>query len=412
MNCFKRIFVAVAFAILIASSVVSCDGPRAARGKAEERKDTVYPLGFLTDTLVKVSGTVPSGDNFSSWVSRLGLGASKAYSLAGACGSAFDVRKLVAGKSYDAYYFSPDSLSRNLHYIVYNNSRTTSTVFRCFDSLAVWTVEKPVTTEEKYADITITSSLWNDMLAAGASPLLILSLSDVYAWTVDFFGLQSGDRFRVIYQQKVCEDEVIAVDTIRYAVFSRGETELPAIMYDPGDGGNIYWNEKGESMRKAFLKAPLHFSRISSGFSYARKHPVTRRVQPHTGVDYAAPAGTPVMSIGDGTVISAGYSGAGGNTVKIRHNSVYTTAYLHLSKYGAGIKAGARVRQGQVIGYVGSTGRSTGPHLDFRVWQNGSPVNPLKMQSPPSEPLPQSERAAFDSVRVALDSLLLKYGSN
>lgn len=408
----RKTFSAVLAVVILAAGFVSCGGPRRPRGGDEEKKDTVYPLGFLTDTLVRVSGKVPSGDNFSSWASRLGLGASKAYALAGACSPVFDVRKLVAGKSYDAYYFSPDSLTRDLHYIVYNNSRTTSTVFRCFDSLAVWKVEKPVKTEEKYADITITSSLWNDMLAAGASPLVILTLSDVYAWTVDFFGLQSGDRFRVLYQQKVCEDEVIAVDTIRYAIFSRGNTELPAIMYDLGDGGNIYWNEKGESMRKAFLKAPLHFSRISSGFSYARKHPVTRKVQPHTGVDYAAPAGTPVMSIGDGTVISAGYSGAGGNTVKIRHNSVYTTAYLHLSKYGAGIKAGARVRQGQVIGYVGSTGRSTGPHLDFRVWKNGSAINPLTMQSPPAEPLPSSAREAFDSVRVSLDSLIRTYENN
>jgi len=405
----RRMVAAVCAALTIVCGLVSCGGPGASRDGAEEQKDTVYPLGFLTDTLVKVSGKVPGGDNFSSWVSRLGLGASTAYALADSCASVFDVRKLVAGKSYDAYYFAPDSLTRDLHYIVYNNSRTTSTVFRCFDTLSVWQAEKPVSIEEKYADITITSSLWNDMLAAGASPLLILTLSDVYAWTVDFFGLQEGDRFRVLYQQKSCEGEVIAVDTIRYAVFSRGDSELPAIMYDLGDGGNIYWNEKGESMRKAFLKAPLHFSRISSGFSYARKHPVTRRVQPHTGVDYAAPTGTPVMSIGDGTVISAGYSGAGGNMVKIRHNSVYTTAYLHLSKYGAGIKAGARVRQGQIIGYVGSTGRSTGPHLDFRVWKNGSAINPLKMQSPPAEPLPESERAAFDSVRVALDSLMSTY---
>ena len=148
-------------------------------------------------------------------------------------------------------------------------------------------------------------------------------------------------------------------------------------------------------MRKAFLKAPLKYSRISSGFSYARKHPVTRKVQPHTGVDYAAPAGTPAMSIGDGVVISRKYEGAGGNTVRIRHNSVYTTAYLHLSRYASGLKQGQRVHQGDVIGYVGSTGRSTGPHLDFRVWKNGSPINPLKMESPAAEPLKKENMDAF-----------------
>ena len=149
-------------------------------------------------------------------------------------------------------------------------------------------------------------------------------------------------------------------------------------------------------MRKAFLKAPLQYSRVSSGFSYARKHPVTRKVQPHTGVDYAAPTGTPVMTIGDGVVTSVKYEGAGGNTVRIRHNSVYSTAYLHLSKYAKGLKAGQRVKQGEVIGYVGSTGRSTGPHLDFRVWKNGTPINPLTMDSPPAEPIKEENKPAFE----------------
>ena len=159
-------------------------------------------------------------------------------------------------------------------------------------------------------------------------------------------------------------------------------------------------------MRKAFLKAPLNFSRISSGFSYNRKHPVTGQIKAHTGVDYAAPTGTPVVSIGDGTVLSAGWGGAGGNTVKIRHNSVYTTGYLHLSKFASGIKAGARVSQGQVIGYVGSTGTSTGPHLDFRVWKNGTPINPLTMDSPPEEPILPENKPALDSMAVYYRQLM------
>ena len=229
---------------------------------------------------------------------------------------------------------------------------------------------------------------------------------------MDFFGLQKGDRFRVLYEEKICDGEVIAVDTVRYAVFTRGKEDLPSIMFDQKDGGNIYWNEKGESMRKAFLKAPLKFSRISSGFSYSRKHPVTRKVQPHTGVDYAAPKGTPVMTIGDGVITSMKYEGAGGNTIRIRHNSVYSTAYLHLSGYAKGLKTGQRVRQGQVIGYVGSTGRSTGPHLDFRVWKNGSPINPLKMDSPPAEPLKSDFKSDFEDAykkyRAQVDSILAR----
>lgn len=169
-------------------------------------------------------------------------------------------------------------------------------------------------------------------------------------------------------------------------------------MFDQGDNGNLYWNEKGESMRRAFLKAPLEFKRISSGFSYARKHPVTGQIRAHTAVDYAAPMGTPVVALGDGTVISAGWAGGGGNTIKIRHNSVYTTSYMHLRNFAQGIKAGTRVRQGEVIGYVGSTGTSTGPHLDFRVYQNGTAINPLTLESPSAEPIKEENKAALDSV--------------
>ena len=235
------------------------------------------------------------------------------------------------------------------------------------------------------------------MTAAGASPELITVLADIYAWTVDFFGLQKGDRFRLIYTEKYCEDESVGIERVDYAEFLRDNTCLPAVYFDQGDNGNTYWNTKGESMRKAFLKAPLKFTRISSGYSLHRVHPVHGTVRPHTGVDYAAPTGTPVMSIGDGTVVSAGWGkGGAGNTVKIKHNSVYTTAYLHLSRFA--VKAGQRVHQGQVIGYVGMTGTATGPHLDFRVWKNGSPVNPLKLESPPAEPIRPENLPLLDSL--------------
>lgn len=343
----------------------------------------VGPMGFDQDSLTVKEGVVKSGQFFSTLLGSLGMNAQDAYNLTQACDTVFDVKTLRVGQSYKAYYSTEDKLE----YLVYDRDRMSCVVFDCTSPFDAWVYVKPVEFRDRYADVTISSSLWNDMLAADVSPLLILSLSDIYAWTVDFFGLQKGDRFRVLYQEKLCDGNVIAVDTVRYAVFSHNGEDFPAILFDQKDGGNIWWNEKGESMRKAFLKAPLKYSRISSGFSYARRHPVTRKVQPHTGVDYAAPKGTQVMTIGDGVITSMKYEGAGGNTVRIRHNSVYSTAYLHLSKYGKGLKVGQRVRQGDVIGYVGSTGRSTGPHLDFRVWKNGSPINPLKMDSPPAEPL-------------------------
>lgn len=366
-------------------------------------EDTAPALPSL-DSLRCVEGKVKSGQFFSTLMTGLGLNAQEAYDLTMVCDTVFDVKNLRVGNEYKAYYDG-----QILKYVLYRQDRTSDILFECQTPYKVSKVTRPVTVRKRYADVTINSSLWNDMKAAGASPLIILSLSDIYAWTVDFFGLQKGDRFRVLYEEKVCDGEVIAIDTVRYAIFSHNGKDLPMVMYDQKDGGNIWWNEKGESMRKAFLKAPLKFSRISSGFSYARRHPVTRRVQPHAGIDYAAPKGTPVMSIGDGVVTSKKYEGAGGNTVRIRHNSVYSTAYLHLSGYAKGLKVGQRVRQGEVIGYVGSTGRSTGPHLDFRVWKNGSPINPLKMESPPAEPLKKENLEDFELVhkkyRAQVDSI-------
>ena len=250
------------------------------------------------------------------------------------------------------------------------------------------------------------------MSAAGAPASLIVALSEIYAWSVDFFALQEGDRFKILYDESVCDSVVVSVDPIYYAEFERGETVIPAILFDQGDGGGRYWKEDGSSLRKAFLKAPLKFTRISSGFSYHRKHPVSGKVKPHTAVDYAAPTGTPVMSIGDGTVLSAGWTNGGGNTVKIRHNATYTTSYMHLSRYAKGIKAGVRVSQGDVIGYVGATGVATGPHLDFRVWKDGTPVNPLTLDSPSGEPIKSENLAALDSVHTVykhiIDSLIVR----
>ena len=384
---------------------------RAAEATAETAapaagKGSIPPMGFEPDSLDMFEGTVRSGEIFTELMARLGMSTADALALARGCDSVFDVRKMRAGNQFHAYYSTDTTILRTdstsafnrLEYVVYHVDKIDMIVFRCTPPLEAWTFSKPVDNVLRTVDVTITSSLWNDMTKAGSSPLLVLSLSEIYAWTVDFFGLQEGDRFRVLYDQRTVDGDVIDIDTVYYAEFRRDSLVLPAILYNQGDGGNLYWNERGESLRKEFLKAPLKFTRISSGFSYHRKHPITGQVRPHTAVDYAAPTGTPVMSIGDGTVVSAGWGGGGGNTVKIRHNSVYTTAYLHLSRYAKDVRAGTRVRQGDIIGYVGATGSATGPHLDFRVWKNGSPVNPLKLESPPADPIRPENRSALDSV--------------
>ena len=392
------------FLTLCLSLAVSCW-----RGKAPSDEPEPEPelprLGFFADSLLVEEWTVQPGETFTGLFTRLGMDSDESFRLAKACDSVFDVRRLRAGNGLEVYF---DSLGHDVKYVVYNNDRIHQTVFKCFDSLEVWTSDKEVTYEKKFADVQIKSSLWNDMTSAGASPFLILKLSDIYAWTVDFFGLQDGDRFRMVYGQTLCENEIISVDTVYYAVFSRDGKEVPAILYDQGDGGNKYWNAKGESLKKAFLKAPLQFTRISSGFSYARRHPVTGRIRPHTAIDYAAPTGTPVMSIGDGTVLSVGWAGGGGNTVKIRHNSSYVTSYMHLSRYAKGLKAGQHVHQGQVIGYVGATGTATGPHLDFRVYKDGTAINPLKMESPSADPIRPENLPALDSMRRVYEAMALE----
>ena len=384
---------------------------------AEVPAAVLPPEGFPTGDYDMMEDKIRPGEAFTSLMVRLGMEADDALSLATICDTIFDVRKMRAGNTVSAYY-SIDTASMDstsvvaLKYVVYKRDNTRGTVFKTSDSLAVWNFSRPVETFRRYSDVTITSSLWNDMTAAGAPTSLIVALSEIYAWSVDFFALQEGDRFKILYDESECDGEIVSVDPIYYAEFIRGDHVVPAIMFDQGDGGGRYWNSDGSSLRKAFLKAPLKFTRISSGFSYHRKHPVSGKVRAHTAVDYAAPTGTPVMSIGDGTVLSAGWTNGGGNTVKIRHNATYTTSYMHLSRYAKGVKAGTHVSQGDVIGYVGATGVATGPHLDFRVWKDGTPVNPLTLDSPSGEPIRPENLPALDSVHVVykniIDSLIAR----
>ncbi len=308
----------------------------------------------------------------------------------------FDVRSIRSGNLCKAFYSLCDS-TRCLDYLVYEKTPVDYCVFCFTDSFHVYHGKKPVEIRKKRIHAEITSSLWNATIDNNISPLLALNLSDIFAWTIDFFGLQKGDKFTVVYDELYVDSSLVEIGQIYAAEFYHNDKSYYAFHYVQDSVGS-YWDENGNSLKRAFLKAPLKFSRISSHFSYARKHPVLRTVRPHTGVDYAAPSGTPVLTIGDGTVIEKGYKGGGGHTVKIRHNSVYTTAYLHLSKYGERVNVGSRVSQGQVIGYVGSTGLSTGPHLDFRVWMNGKPINPLSLESPPSEPISEQNRSAFNSI--------------
>ena len=369
-----------------------------------------YVYGIPVDMYSTEEGSVGKGDVFSTILDRYGVPQQKSYELADISKEVFDVRGLQVGRDYHAYFDSTGTLA----YLVYEITDRKSVVFTLRDTLGATVMEKDLDVNTRYTEVDIQNSLWADVQAAGASPLLALKLSDIYAWTINFFGLQKGDSFKAVYDEYAVDGKFVDIGNVYYVAFNHAGKVYESYYYDDGkEGGDKYWNENGESLRKAFLKAPLKYSRISSGFSYARRHPITHQVRAHTGVDYAAPMGTPVMSIGDGVVTSTGYEGGGGNTVRITHNSVYKTAYLHLSKYGPGIKAGVRVTQGQVIGYVGSTGSSTGPHLDFRVWKNGTPINPLTMDSPPADPVPADKMPEFEAAKaqsLAKRDSILFYG--
>jgi len=354
-------------------------------------------------------GRIKSGQFFTNLMNELGVPDADIYSLTQASRDVFDLKKLKVGSNYRAFYTIGEN--PRLAYLIYKESKTAFVIFGLHDSIFVKVYEREVTTRTKLGEAQITASLWDDVERAGLNINLASRLEDIYAWSIDFFGLQKGDSFKVIYDEVVIGDEVVEIGTIYAAYFTHGGKVYDAYRFTQNDTGSIqYFNAKGENLKKAFLKAPLSFTRISSGFSYARRHPITRILRPHTGVDYAAPKGTPVMSIGEGVVLQRAYAGGGGNTVKIKHNATYTSAYLYLSAFAREVRTGSRIRQGQIIGYVGSTGLSTGPHLDFRIWKNGSPINPLKMESPPAKEVDKSQREAFrrqmTTVKQQLDSLV------
>jgi len=397
-NVMKRILL-----ILSLLFVASCTN----RNNSDKENDEGAPQKQITEFGIPTSefdaqeGSVKSGQFFSTLMSDLGVSNADSYALTEASTGVFDLKKLKVGNHYRAFYTR--NVNPRLAYLVYQESRTSYVIFGLHDSIFVKSYTEQTTTRTRVAEVVIENSLWADVEKAGLNYEIASRLENIYAWSVDFFGLQKGDRFRFLYDEVMVKNEVFGIGAVYAATFTSKGKIYDAYMFNEGDTSAVqYFNALGENLKKAFLKAPLSYTRISSGFTYARRHPVTRIVRPHTGVDYAAPKGTEVMSIGDGVVIQKGYAGGGGNTVKIKHNTVFTTAYLHLSRYGAGIAKGTRVRQGQVIGYVGSTGLSTGPHLDFRVWKNGTPINPLNMESPPAKKVDKANMEAFKAniVRV------------
>ena len=317
----------------------------------------------------------------------------------------FDFRKVNAGKEY-TIISSKDS-SEKVLYFIYQATSTSYVTIDLTDGVDIYRGEKEVTTKVVRSSGVIKSSLSESVEKLGISPRVSIQLAEIYAWTIDFFKIQNGDSFNVYYENKYIEGDYIGIGRILAAEFTHKGQKFYAFYYKQNDDYGEYFDEKGRTLRKAFLKAPLDFYRISSRFSKNRKHPVTGQWKGHFGTDYAAPKGTPIMTTANGTIQSASYTRNNGNFVKVKHNNTYTTQYLHMSKIKPGIKKGVYVKQGETIGYVGSTGLATGPHVCYRFWKNGRQVDPYKQKLPPGEPIKEKNRAKYETAKDSLMEILM-----
>lgn len=352
-------------------------------------------FGVITDSLHHYEGIIKRNEYAADILRRFDVDYAIIDRVARQTKDTFDLRKIKRGNTYHIYY-SGDSV-KNVDYFVYELDRVNYLTYdlRDGDNPKIFRGKKKVTKKEAWVTGTISSSLWMTLKNNGDDPLLALKLSKIYAWTIDFFDLRKGDRYIARHEEMFVDGEKVPGGQILSALMVHKDERFYAFYYNH-DTIDDYFDEEGASMRRTFLKAPLIYSRISSGYSLNRYHPVLKIYRPHRGVDYAAPRGTPVFSIGDGEIIKRGYQRRGGGRyIKVKHNSMYTSVYMHLSGYAPGTRTGSRVEQGDKIGYVGSSGLATGPHLDFRIYKFGHPVNPLNVESPPANPIDSTQMEAY-----------------
>lgn len=397
--------------ILTAVILSSCSDEKVVElNPAEEIKPPVKLdyYGVPVDSFHVISGTVGKNKTFSDLLIPFDLPYKRILKIARDKKDVFDVRKIKKGDKYFAY-LQKDSLS-TLKYFVYEPNKT-DYYFFTFDSVVkLEKRSKPIVVKERMVVGEISSSLYETLSNQNISPQVAMALSEIFAWQIDFYRIMKGDAFRVIYNEKFINDEFVGIGEVKAAWFKNMNREYYAFHFNQ-NGKDDYFDEEGNSLRKAFLKAPVKFSRISSRYTMRRYHPVLHRMKAHLGTDYAAPYGTPILATGDGIVIEARYKRNNGNYVKIRHNGTYTTQYLHMKKIKRGIRPGVKVKQGDIIGYVGSTGLATGPHVCYRFWKNGKQVDHLKERFPSSTPVAKEFRSEFEKLRdrmkTRLDELLL-----
>ena len=371
---------------LISVLLISC-GEKKPESKPEIVKEKIIKqFGFTLNDYTVKRDTVKSGDSFGSILEDNNLFYPQIYNIVQKAKKVFDVRRINIGKPY-SILFSKDSLETPQVFI-YQPNLIDYVVVSLTDSLWAEKKSKAVKLVEFEAEGVITSSLSETMEEKKLSPLLSNELSEIYAWTIDFFRLEKGDNFKVIYSSKFVDDSIsVGLNRIHSAYFEHRGKPFYAIEFetDPKRGLVEYFDENGKNLRRAFLRAPVQFSRISSRYNLKRKIAFYGRVRPHRGTDFAAPRGTPIRATASGTVSKSSYTRSNGNYVKIKHNGTYSTQYLHMDKRG--VKVGQFVNQGDYIGTVGMTGNTSGPHVCYRFWKNGKQVDPLRQKLPEAKPI-------------------------
>lgn len=352
----------------------------------KEVKPTIE-YGFLIDDYEIVRDTIRSGDTFGEILNRHGVSHATVLEIANNHKDKFDVRKIREGRPYAILRTKEEEATTRA--FIYEKDKVEFTVIDFQEELKVHNKKKPVTIKEHEASGVITSSLAKTMQDQNLSPLMTDRLSNIYAWTVNFFKLQKGDKFKVVYTQKYINDTIpVGLGEIKAAIFEHGGKPLYSFNFASEESKDIYdfFDEEANNLRRAFLKAPVQYSRISSRYNLNRRIAYYgNKVRPHLGTDFAAPIGTPILATADGVVSESAMRGGNGNYVKIRHNSTYETQYLHMKSRN--VKVGEYVRQGDVIGWVGMTGNTSGPHVCYRFWKNGKQVDPFMQDLPASEPL-------------------------
>ena len=390
---FSLMAVLIVAVIVLSSLNLSLPGEKAPLAK----KDTTVIIvprrfGLALDSFNVSESIIQKNEYLNSILELYNVDSNTIKNLQSKSKYVYDVRRMKAGSQYTV--FSTKDTLHKVCYFVYQPNAIDYVLYDLTDSVKVVTGKRQVTARLETASGIINGSLYETFQKSGTDPALAMKLADLYAYTVDFYSIHDGDYFKVLYEQRYIKDEPVETGAIQSAVFSHNGEKFYAFYYKPDstDAGD-YYDEKGKSLRTLFLKAPLKFSHITSGYSLRRFHPVQKRWKTHLGTDYAAPEGTPIISTGDGVVIESEYNNNNGNFVKVKHDDTYTTQYLHMTKQA--VRAGQSVRQGQVIGYVGSTGLATGPHVCYRFWKSGKQVNPLQQTFPPSVPLPDSVMTRF-----------------